>query len=917
MAVKYTNNAKSTLASGINSSVTSATVADGSIFPALGAGEYFYITFDDGSNNEIAKVTARSGNTLTIVRAQDNTTARAFSTGDSAELRIIAAVLTEIQENIAAKSANQTVYSATAASNATAYNIGVDPGVEANASVFLDGVYQHHDTFSFSGSTLTFDAAPTNGTKIEVVVDNLINLQSSNLTVDTFTATSGQTAFTLSDTPGGEANVLAFIDGVFQNQAAFTLSSNTLTFDTGVVVGRSVTVYTINPVNIGTPSDSTVTSAKLTGNITLPGSLTVGAYDVAFDSPTFFVDHTNSRVGLGTSSPSVPVDIVGEAKISSHFTFADGAELRLGNSSDVKFKHHNSGYGHLENTGILYVDSEQVIFRTDNSSIANALTLDASHNATFAGTIASGAISTSSSVAVTGAASAGISEGLLIDWSTNLARFLTYDSSSGSEIAFYTQPNGGSTTQALRIDSSQNSTFAGTINSGAIQIGDSLGSGYGITVDPNTQYGAIVQTTESSPSANPNLWCRIDDDGTVSTLFRVQNNGNISVGNTTPDNLLHIYKGDSGATYTADGADQFILENSDSVGMDIRTPSSNTGLLLFSDNDARGRGQLAYFHSSDAMAIYTAGAEVFRWDSSGNILMQNGSPEFHFGTSSASHANWRVAVQEVVNQGFEIASGTTSAGANALSDTYTTRLQITNDGEVKLPGTTAHTYLHIAANSGVGAANKYTSGSTTFTAGMDTAAGVPDNMYGIASGSSGSSVKVLVADSTGRVGFNHSNPNGLGRVSVYGTVGHGDIIGDPDISRTYTNVTAVNGSTIELVSATAFTVSSGDTCVVTWNKGSWSSVMYDAQIAFASGGAHQTGSFYHNNSGSAWSGHTIEEHYDSTGITSWIGYGGSGQTVIWTFTFPGGYHPILRLKVTAGGGAGYVAANEFSVVWTT
>ena len=330
MAVKYTNNAKSTLASGINSSVTSATVADGSIFPALGAGEYFYITFDDGSNNEIAKVTARSGNTLTIVRAQDNTTARAFSTGDSAELRVIAAVLTEIQENIAAKSANQTVYSATAASNATAYNIGVDPGVEANASVFLDGVYQHHDTFSFSGSTLTFDAAPTNGTKIEVVVDNLVNLQSSNLTVDTFTATSGQTAFTLSDAPGGESNVLAFIDGVFQNQASFTLSSNTLTFDTGVVVGRSVTIYTINPVNIGTPSDSTVTSAKLSGNITLPGSLTVGAYDVAFDSPTFVVDNSNSRVGIGTASPSTVLDVVGGVKMSSTLTVLDDVAINNG-----------------------------------------------------------------------------------------------------------------------------------------------------------------------------------------------------------------------------------------------------------------------------------------------------------------------------------------------------------------------------------------------------------------------------------------------------------------------------------------------------------------------------------------------------------------------------------------------------------
>ena len=228
MAVKFTNNAKTTLSSGINSSVTSAAGADGSVFPSLGAGEYFYITFDDGTNNEICKVTARSGNNLTIVRAQDSTTARAFSSGDEAQLRITASLLTEIQENIASKSANQTVYNATAASSATDYNIGVDPGVEANAMVFLDGVMQHHDTFSFSGSTLTFDAAPTNGTKIEVIVDNLINLQSSNLTVDTFTATSGQTAFTLSDAPGGESNVVAFIDGVFQNQAAFTLSSTLL-----------------------------------------------------------------------------------------------------------------------------------------------------------------------------------------------------------------------------------------------------------------------------------------------------------------------------------------------------------------------------------------------------------------------------------------------------------------------------------------------------------------------------------------------------------------------------------------------------------------------------------------------------------------------------------------------------------------
>jgi len=294
MAIKFTNNAKTTLDGGINASVTAVAVADGSVFPALAAGEYFYITFDDATNNEICKVTARSGDDLTVIRAQDNTTARTFADGSDAHLRITASLLTEIQENIAAKSANQTIYNVTAASSATTYDIGIDPGVEANAMVFVDGVMQHHDTFSFSGSTLTFASAPSNGDKIEVIVDNLINLQSSNLTVDTFTATSSQTAFTLSDAPGGESNVIAFIDGVFQNQGSFTLSTNTLTFDTGVVVGRTVTVYTINPVNIGTPSDSTVTSAKLSGNITFPGTVDIDGVVQIDSTVTVGVDDTGS-----------------------------------------------------------------------------------------------------------------------------------------------------------------------------------------------------------------------------------------------------------------------------------------------------------------------------------------------------------------------------------------------------------------------------------------------------------------------------------------------------------------------------------------------------------------------------------------------------------------------------------------------
>ena len=371
MGIVFKNNAKTTLASSLSNSATSATVTDGSVFPSLSAGEFFLVTFDDGSNNEICKCTARSGNTLTIVRAQESTTARAFSSGDAAEGRVTAGVLETIQENIAAKSANQTVFNTTTSGGATTYNIGTNPGVEANAMVFLNGVLQHHDTLSFSGTNLTFDAAPANGLALEVIIDNLINLQSSNLTVDSFTAAdvsgSPQTDFTLSDTPAAETNLIVFIDGVFQDQDAYTISSNTLTITTGVIAGRGVTVYVINPVNIGTPSDSTVTSAKLSGNITMPGTLTVGSNDVAFDSPTFVVDNANSRVGLGTASPSVPVDIVGDVKMSADLT-VDTSTLKVDSSNNRVGVGTASPSVPLHVSGEAYIDSYLSLRTTDDQA---------------------------------------------------------------------------------------------------------------------------------------------------------------------------------------------------------------------------------------------------------------------------------------------------------------------------------------------------------------------------------------------------------------------------------------------------------------------------------------------------------------------------------------------------------------------
>jgi microcystin-dependent protein len=103
MAVLVKNNAYSTLASGITAIATTITVAagTGSRFPAAGGSDYFYATLIDTSNNlEVVKVTSRSTDTLTVVRGQDGTTGRIYSSGDRIELRVTAALLADIRDSI-------------------------------------------------------------------------------------------------------------------------------------------------------------------------------------------------------------------------------------------------------------------------------------------------------------------------------------------------------------------------------------------------------------------------------------------------------------------------------------------------------------------------------------------------------------------------------------------------------------------------------------------------------------------------------------------------------------------------------------------------------------------------------------------------------------------------------------------------
>ena len=101
----FSNNAKTTLASSITSSQTSITVAPGtgSKFPSPSAGvSTFKVTFvsaADASVYEICNCTARSGDVLTVVRAQEGTTGTPFVLNDIVGHFDTAGVMTDLVQS--------------------------------------------------------------------------------------------------------------------------------------------------------------------------------------------------------------------------------------------------------------------------------------------------------------------------------------------------------------------------------------------------------------------------------------------------------------------------------------------------------------------------------------------------------------------------------------------------------------------------------------------------------------------------------------------------------------------------------------------------------------------------------------------------------------------------------------------------
>ena len=156
-------------------------------------------------------------------------------------------------EKISVHTITGTIHDGTAALNqqftgngsTTAFTLNAAPGSENNTQVFINGVYQQKTDYTVSGTTLTFDTAPTNGDIIEVNSFTVTNLGSSDQVTEGSSNLYHTSARAISAISSG-------------NLTGLTVDTNTLSVD---ATNNRVGINTTSPTRTLSVEDTSTSAA--------------------------------------------------------------------------------------------------------------------------------------------------------------------------------------------------------------------------------------------------------------------------------------------------------------------------------------------------------------------------------------------------------------------------------------------------------------------------------------------------------------------------------------------------------------------------------------------------------------------------------------------------------------------------------
>jgi len=164
-------------------------------------------------------------------------------------------------------------------------------------------------------------------------------VQSTNIVTRNYTGNGVTTTYALGATPTGESVVFVFLDGVFQNNTQWTVLGSDLTFATAPANGVAIETRVCDVLTIGTPSDNTVSTAKLQDD-----AVTAAKLDLDDVSASLQRGEVKSLSGSSVDFTGIPSWVtqieIGLAGVSHNDVSNPSINLQLGDSGGIE----TSGY---------------------------------------------------------------------------------------------------------------------------------------------------------------------------------------------------------------------------------------------------------------------------------------------------------------------------------------------------------------------------------------------------------------------------------------------------------------------------------------------------------------------------------------------------------------------------------------------
>jgi hypothetical protein len=441
----------------------------------------------------------------------------------------------------------------TTTTNTDTYTTGISASNENNTWVFVGGVYQPKDSYTFSSGTLTFDANTPTGQKLSVTATKSLSagsVETNSITANAVTSAKIASNSILSRHIANNSIVGADISATTQITAStFT---GALTGDvTGNVVGNLTgtiqTAAQTNITSVGTLSALTVSGQLTAGGLAYPTSdgtneqvlQTDGSGNLSFGtvSGTTINNNTNNYVMTGTGTANT---LNGESGLTY-----DGTNLGIGTTSPTTF----SGYVsvHHKNTAgdaIHLIESDGgIIGQTFVNDASGVVTTGARSNHPWrvttndterlrvdtSGNVGIG-VSPSYKFHISGTSGSNILR--VQDTGNNAGLGIGADSTDGAEINY-----GGVdilrfvnvSTERMRIDSSGNVGIGQASDGDKLHVlgtgffEDARGNGVGVQING----GSVSEFAHIGVSASNPLTFQTAD----TERMRIASNGGVSVSN--------------------------------------------------------------------------------------------------------------------------------------------------------------------------------------------------------------------------------------------------------------------------------------------------------------------------------------------------------------------------------------------------